>query len=155
MHLRFSVAIFSFCTSRGRGSLPTGELWGFAACSFFGAWSLVFGVSGWNFTETVENLNAPQLTDSFLMKAIDALRSAMAEVDAYYKERGIFQDKFGFGKRPALVVIDMAYGWTDPAYAGGSSRLDTAIEAIRQMLPLARSKRVPIYYTTSVFHKSP
>ena len=27
-------------------------------------------------------------------------------------------------RRPALVVIDMAYGWTDPAYAGGSARLD-------------------------------
>src|SRR5438477_3265352 len=86
---------------------------------------------------------------------MQSLRAAMREVDAYYKERGIFQDRFGFGKRPALVVIDMAYGWTDPAYAGGSSRLDTAIEAIRQMLPLARSKRVPIYYTTSVFHESP
>ena len=43
----------------------------------------------------------------------------MAAVDAYYKERGIFQGRFGFGRRPALVVIDMAYGWTDPAYAGG------------------------------------
>jgi len=30
------------------------------------------------------------------------------------KERGIFQDKFGFGASPALVLIDMAYGWTDP-----------------------------------------
>ena len=37
-------------------------------------------------------------------------------MEAYYKERGIFQGRFGFGKRPALVVIDMAYGWTDAAY---------------------------------------
>jgi maleamate amidohydrolase len=70
-------------------------------------------------------------------------------VDAYYKERGIFQDRFGFGRRPALVVIDMAYGWTDPAYAGGSARLDTAIAAIRQLLPAARGKSLPIFFTSS------
>ena len=76
-------------------------------------------------------------TEILIMKTRDALRSAMAEVDAYYKERGIFQDKFGFGASPALIVIDMAYGWTDPVYAGGSARLDTAIAAIQQLLPLA------------------
>ena len=61
------------------------------------------------------------------LNTIDALRSAMAEVDAYYKERGIFQDKFGFGVAPAIIVIDMAYGWTDASYAGGSARLDRTI----------------------------
>src|SRR5688572_2396816 len=85
------------------------------------------------------------------METINALRSAMAEVDAFYKERGIFQDKFGFGASPALIVIDMAYGWTDPAYAGGSTRLDSASAAIQQMLPLARSKGIPVIYTTSPF----
>jgi nicotinamidase-related amidase len=89
------------------------------------------------------------------MNARDGLRAAMAEVDAYYKQRGIFQDRFGFGQRPALVVIDMAYGWTDPAYAGGSARLDSAVEAIRQLLPLARAKNVPIIYTTSPYTEQP
>jgi nicotinamidase-related amidase len=73
----------------------------------------------------------------------------MAAVDAYYKERGIFQAKFGFGLQPALVVIDMAYGWTDPAYAGGSARLDPAVAAIARLLPAAREKGVPVIYTTS------
>src|SRR3954449_5446692 len=56
------------------------------------------------------------------MDPMEGLRAAKAAVDAYYKERGIFQGKFGFGRSPALVVIDMAYGWTDAAYAGGSAR---------------------------------
>ena len=81
---------------------------------------------------------------------MEGLRAAMKAVDAYYKERGIFQGRFGFGTRPALVVIDMAYGWTDPAYAGGSARLDGAVEAIAQLLAAARAKQIPIYYTTSV-----
>jgi nicotinamidase-related amidase len=89
------------------------------------------------------------------MITLESLRSAMAEVDAFYRERGIFQGRFGFGQSPALVVIDMAYGWTDPAYAGGSARLDTAIEAIRALLPAARAKRVPIFYTTSFFQETP
>jgi nicotinamidase-related amidase len=89
------------------------------------------------------------------MSSLDGLRAAMAEVAAYYRERGIFQGRFGFGQRPALVVIDMAYGWTDPAYAGGSARLDDAIAAIRRLLPVAREKHLPIIYTTSPFMEQP
>jgi nicotinamidase-related amidase len=89
------------------------------------------------------------------MNHLENLRVAMASVDAYYKERGIFQAKFGFGKKPALVVIDMAYGWTDPAYAGASARLDSAVAALQQLLPAARAKKIPIAYTTSVFHEEP
>jgi len=89
------------------------------------------------------------------MDPMEGLRAAMAAVDAYYKERGIFQERFGLGESPALVVIDMAYGWTDPAYAAGSARLDPAIEAIRQLLPAARAKAVPIFYTTSPFREKP
>ncbi len=83
------------------------------------------------------------------MTPLEHLRAAMADVDAYYKKQGIFQGKFGFGNKAALIVIDMAYGWTDAAYAGGSARLDPAIGAIQQMLPAARAKGVPVIYTTS------
>src|SRR5262245_19476405 len=100
----------------------------------------------------------PNEIDLFPERAMDileSLRTAMASVDAYYKERGIFQVRFGFGEQPALIVIDMAYGWTDPAYAGGSARLDDASAAIRQLLPVARSKGVPIIYTTSPYTEEP
>lgn len=89
------------------------------------------------------------------MDPLQGLRSAMAAVDAYYKERGIFQGKFGFGNHPALIVIDMAYGWTDPTYAAGSQRLDTAISAIQHLLPAAREKGLPIIYTTAVYREQP
>jgi maleamate amidohydrolase len=89
------------------------------------------------------------------MDLMQGLRAAMAAVDDYYRERGIFQGRFGFGQSPALVVIDMAYGWTDPAYAGGSSRLDAAVDAIRQLLPVARVKGVPVFYTTSPYSEQP
>jgi nicotinamidase-related amidase len=89
------------------------------------------------------------------MDPMEGLRAAMAAVDAYYKQRGIFQGRFGFGQAPALVVIDMAYGWTEATYAGGSARLDGAVAAIRQLLPAARARRVPVIYTTSPFTEVP
>jgi maleamate amidohydrolase len=89
------------------------------------------------------------------LDALTALRVAMAEVDSFYQKRGIFQDRFGFGASPALIVIDMAYGWTDPAYAGGSARLAPALAAIQQLLVPARAKGVPIFYTTSPFGEKP
>ena len=88
------------------------------------------------------------------MSRFPELDDAMRSVDAYYKERGIFQDKFGFGKRPAVVVVDFACGWTDDAYAGGSRRLDAPVENTARLLAFIRqeNKPVPIVYTTSPWH---
>lgn len=83
------------------------------------------------------------------------LKAVMADVEAYYRERGIFQGRFGFGVSPALIVIDMACGWTDPAYAGGSARLEPAIAAINRLVAVARSKRVPIIFTTAPYPDRP
>src|SRR6516162_11566918 len=89
------------------------------------------------------------------MNPMEGLRTAMAAVDAYYKERGIFQGRFGLGQSPALVVIDMAYGWTDPSYAGGSARLDGAVAALQRLLPAASSRGIPVVFTTAVYSDEP
>ncbi|HCL28661.1 MAG TPA: hypothetical protein DIC52_09520 [Candidatus Latescibacteria bacterium] len=79
-------------------------------------------------------------------EAIDAVRK-------YYEDRGIFQPTFGFGQHAALLIIDMAYGWTDPAYATGSLRLDAAVSGIQRLLPLCRERDIPVIYTTSPFRE--
>ena len=84
---------------------------------------------------------------------LTAVQEAIQSVRDYYNERGIFQKKFGFGKKPALIIIDMAYGWTDPEYAAGSARLDGAVEGIQRLLPVCRAKGVSIIYTTKSFRK--
>jgi maleamate amidohydrolase len=84
--------------------------------------------------------------------AREQLESAMRTIDEYYQQRGIFGDRFGFGKRPAVVVVDFAYGWTDEAYAAGSRRLDGPVENTRTLLDAARQKNVPIIFTTSPYH---
>jgi maleamate amidohydrolase len=77
------------------------------------------------------------------------LAEAFRSVEADYRERGIFQDRFGFGRSPAIVVVDFAYGWTDEAYAGGSRRLDGPVEATRRLLDATRAAALPVVYTTS------
>src|SRR5262245_49101471 len=72
-------------------------------------------------------------------------------IDAYYRKRGIFQERFGFGRRPAVVVVDFAYGWTDDAYAGGSRRLDGPVQSTAELLAVARKASLPIIYTTSPY----
>lgn len=87
-------------------------------------------------------------SDSDALLVLDA---AMQSVDAYYKSRGIFQERFGFGRRPAIVVVDFAYGWTDDAYAGGTCRLDQPVLNTQRLLAAARPRRVPIIYTTTPY----
>ena len=81
--------------------------------------------------------------------AEQSLAAVMQSVDAFYRERGIFQKEFGFGRRPAIVVVDFANGWTDDAYAGGSRRLDEPVEHTRRLLNTARPLGIPVIYTTS------
>jgi len=78
-----------------------------------------------------------------------ALSEAFESIDEYYRGREIFQDRFGFGESPAIVVVDFAYGWTDDAYAAGSKRLDAPVEATAQLIATGRQQGVPIIYTTS------
>ena len=79
------------------------------------------------------------------------LAEALQTIDDYYKERGIFQDRFGFGERPAIVVVDFAYGWTDEAYAGGTARLDEPVARTAELIEAGRAKNIPIIYTTSPY----
>jgi len=77
-----------------------------------------------------------------------AIKQAIQSVRDFYEQQGIFMKQFGYGKSPALLIIDMAYGWTDPEYATGSQRLDEAIVGINRLLPVCRKKRIPVIYTT-------
>jgi maleamate amidohydrolase len=77
-----------------------------------------------------------------------AIKQAIQSVRDFYEEQGIFMKQFGYGKSPALLIIDMAYGWTDPEYATGSQRLDEAVIGINRLLPVCRMHKIPVIYTT-------
>ena len=79
------------------------------------------------------------------------MAEAIDQMNQYYVDRGIFQGKFGYGMRPAVIVVDFALGWTDESYAGGTARLDSPVENTARLIAVARQKDIPIVYTTSPF----
>ena len=84
-------------------------------------------------------------------QAQELMSDAIGQMNQYYVDRGIFQGKFGYGTRPAVVVVDFALGWTDESYAGGTARLDAPVENTAQLIAGARQKDIPIVYTTSPY----
>lgn len=63
----------------------------------------------------------------------------------FFQERG-FGGRLGFGSSPALIVIDLSKGFTDPTLPLGSD-LRQQIEATNTLTTLARKKRVPVIFT--------
>ena len=58
--------------------------------------------------------------------------------------------RVGFGKRPAVVVIDLALNWTRPDTQAGSN-LGPVVDATCSILEAARRARIPIFFSTSEF----
>ena len=64
-----------------------------------------------------------------------------------------FGGRGGFGRRPALVVIDMTLGFTDPQ-SPLACDLEGPISEIRKLLTAARRAEVPIVFTTVAYRES-
>ena len=57
----------------------------------------------------------------------------------------------GLGSRPALILVDVINGFTDPGCPLGSSA-DEVVAACAQLLSAFRSNKLPIFFTTVVYH---
>ena len=83
------------------------------------------------------------------------LRQALARIFAadseLYQDRG-FQRRIGFGKRPALINIDLANAWTRPGYPFTCEGMDEVIEGVAKLLDAARAKGIPVVYTTTAYN---
>ncbi|MDB5623149.1 MAG: carbamoylsarcosine amidase [Devosia sp.] len=55
------------------------------------------------------------------------------------------------GSRPAILVVDFSYGFTDTRYPTAAT-MAAQIAATRRLTDLARSKNFPVIYTTIAFH---
>lgn len=80
----------------------------------------------------------------------DALRGPLlehlADLKRKYLQRG-WGERVGFGRRPALMVIDLARYWTEPCSRIGS-HLDAVVVAACRVLEAARSAQIPIFFST-------
>ncbi len=66
-----------------------------------------------------------------------------------YRSKG-FAGRVGFGRRPAVVVVDFIVGFTDPE-SPLAGELDSQIEATCALLETARSRSLPVFFTTTVY----
>jgi len=72
------------------------------------------------------------------------------EDEEFFKARG-FGIKIGFGERPALIVIDMLKGFTDPKMPLGAP-LESQIEAQKPMLQVAHERGIPVIFSTVIYN---
>lgn len=87
---------------------------------------------------TIENL------DEILQKAFD-------ESTRIYKERG-FQRRIGFGKKPALVSVDLANAWTRPGNPFTCEKVDEEIiPAMQKLLAACRANNHPVVHVTTAY----
>ena len=64
----------------------------------------------------------------------------------FFRQRG-FGQKLGFGQRPAVLIVDMANAFTNPAMPLGA-KLDSQLEAIQGLLRAAHDRSVPVIFST-------
>ena len=79
-----------------------------------------------------------------------ALDKLSAVDSSLYQARG-FQRRIGWGKRPALINIDLANAWTREDNAFTCEGMDTVIPAVQQVLAAFRAKGAPIVFTTTAY----
>ncbi|MCS6843228.1 MAG: N-carbamoylsarcosine amidohydrolase [Caldilineales bacterium] len=68
--------------------------------------------------------------------------------------QGVFDGRVGFGRRPAVLVVDFIKAYTTP---GSPLYAAAVVEAVREtadLLALARAKRVPVFYTRVVYSRT-
>ena len=64
-----------------------------------------------------------------------------------------FGERGGFGRRPALIVIDMTLGFTDPE-SPLACDLEEPVANIKKLLDAARRARIPVVFTTVAYRES-
>ena len=81
------------------------------------------------------------------------LSDAFAAASALYKERG-FQRRVGWGKKPALVSVDLANAWTRPGnpFTCDQEKMDNEIiPGMQALLKAFRAAKFPVVHVTTAY----
>lgn len=73
------------------------------------------------------------------------------EILGEYRSRGL-AGRVGFGSRPAVLVVDLMRGFTDPASPLGSD-LEAEVEATVRLLGAARERGLPVLFTVTSYDR--
>jgi N-carbamoylsarcosine amidase len=84
-------------------------------------------------------------------KLQEALEAAFAEATRIYGDRG-FQRRIGFGRKPALVNVDLANAWTRPGNPFTCEDMDDRIiPAVQRLLAGFRRHGFPVVHVTTCY----
>jgi len=86
-------------------------------------------------------------TSKEIKEALEKVFSADSEL---YQGRG-FQRRIGYGKRPALVNIDLANAWTREGNPFTCDGMDVIIPGTQKLLKAARAKNCPVIFTCTAY----
>lgn len=81
------------------------------------------------------------------------LNQAFEESTKLYQERG-FQRRVGFGKKPALVSVDLANAWTRPGnpFTCDQEKMDNEIiPGMQRLLKAFRAAKLPVIHVTTAY----
>src|SRR5665213_1243218 len=84
------------------------------------------------------------------------LEKAFTAAMELYKARG-FAGRFGFGRRPALVTIDLANAWTRPGnvFSCDQTKMDTEIiPGVQALQKSARANGYPVIHVTTAYQNT-
>lgn len=76
----------------------------------------------------------------------EPLQAHIEELHRRYLDRG-WGGRVGFGKRPALIVIDLARFWTEPTTQIGSD-VESVVQSTLSVLEAARTANIPVFFTS-------
>ncbi|MCY4372449.1 MAG: isochorismatase family protein [Spirochaetaceae bacterium] len=88
------------------------------------------------------DMRLPEPLRAGVLRHLDHLRTR-------YEARG-WGGRTGFGSRPAVLVIDLARFWTEPAHQMGSE-MDPVVESTARILAEARARSVPVLFSTAAW----
>jgi nicotinamidase-related amidase len=79
------------------------------------------------------------------------LAEAFAKARELYAERG-FQRRVGFGKKPALINVDLANAWTRPEHPFSCDHMDDQIiPGVQRLLEACRKNNHPVVHVTTCY----
>ena len=67
---------------------------------------------------------------------------------------GVFDGRIGFGKKPAVLVVDFILAYTTPGAALYADGVVHAVGETVALLDRARAKGIPVIYTKVLYHPS-
>ena len=82
-------------------------------------------------------------------------KDIIPESDLAAYAKGNFGLRSGFGKNPAIIIIDMTYAFVDPSHPLASGDMAwQAVNAIKLLLGEARKKGLLVIYTLGLHESS-